>query len=286
MNHTPYLPGFSPKGGRRRLSPQDKLKQKALALQKYTIDSYQNLFHGLLPKISLVEEAADKKTRRRIYTREVTFCAFLSQIFNWNSSCREAVKLVQSCFCIDGSTAKVSSNTAAYCKARARLPLDWLVQQFQHITKHSAAVPPDKLWHGRSVKMIDGTSFRLSDTSENQAEWPQSSNQKEGCGFPRIQVQGLICLASGALLDWVETALTVHDSLAWQPLWEFFSANDIILADRAYGSFYCFATLRKKQVDMVTRLMQRRKIDPKRSQRLGKNDWLTTWKKPSGAGRK
>ena len=98
---------------------------------------------------------------------------------------------------------------------------------------------------------------------------------------PRTKVQGLICLATGILVDWVETNSNVHDSVAWKALWQFLSPGDVILADRAYGSYTSFAQLAKKQVDMVTRLNQVRKFSGENViHRYGKNDVVVAWTKP------
>ena len=88
-------------------------------------------------------------------------------------------------------------------------------------------------------------------------------------------------MATGLLLDWVETNINVHDSVAWKKLWEFFTPEDIILADRAYGSYINFSLLLKREVDMVTRLNQKRKFSLKDAlRRNSKNDIIVKWQKP------
>ncbi|WP_199349932.1 hypothetical protein [Nostoc flagelliforme] len=46
----------------------------------------------------------------------------------------------------------------------------------------------EKLWCGRNVKVIDGSTVSMPDTVENQKEYPQPSGQKEGCGFPIAKI--------------------------------------------------------------------------------------------------
>ena len=58
-----------------------------------------------------------------------------------------------------------------------------------------------KVWRGRSVKLIDGTTVSMPDTKENQKKYPQSKTQKKGIGFPIARLVGIISLGCGSVLD-------------------------------------------------------------------------------------
>jgi len=279
MDSTPYFPGFKPQGGRQRISAQARFKQEYNKVKAYQISHFRNLFQGILPADLFSKKSSQLNSRDRIFTVEVTFWAFLTQVLCGNGSCREAVKAVQGWLNLTIETA-VSSNTASYCGARARLSYFRLHTILKHVTTKSSKTSKDQLWCGRRVKMVDGTNLRLADTAKNQHEWPQPSGQKKGCGFPVVQLQGLICLATGTLLDWAETPLTVSDSKAWKALWRFLSVGDVILADRGYDSYAALNLLKKQNVDMVVRKNSRRKFKKENATRIGKNDWLVTWTKP------
>jgi hypothetical protein len=133
---------------------------------------------------------------------------------------------------------------------------------------------------GRSVKIVDGTSFSMPDTAANQAAWPQPSGQKEGCGFPVAKLVGVFSLASGALLEQAVDHLHVHDSQLFRSLWGNLEPGDIVLADRAFCSYGALASLLRRGVDTVSRLHQMRKVDLRRGRRLGPGDQLVTWSKP------
>jgi len=281
MNNSSYLPGFKPQGGRRRISEQARFNREHERMKKYKISHYRNLFKGLLPTDLFDKKKTEHNSRNRVFTAEVTFWAFLTQILWDNGSCREGVKAVQGWLKLAINSNSISSNTASYCSARLRLSYFRLCTILKHVTsKATDTIPEEKLWKKKHVKMVDGTNFRLHDTAQNQEEWPQPSEQKEGCGFPVVQLQGLICLATGVLLDWAETPLTVSDSKAWKVLWKYLSPGDVILADRAYGSYAAFNLLGHQGVDMVSRKHGARKFNKKNAERLSKNDWLVTWKKP------
>jgi hypothetical protein len=62
-------------------------------------------------------------------------------------------------------------------------------------------------------------------------------------------------------------------------LWDQLKKGDILLGDRAYGEYTTLASLPKQGVDVVARLHQRRKVDFRKAQRLGKKDGLFVWTK-------
>ena len=106
--------------------------------------------------------------RERIYTPDVTFWAFLVQVLWQNASCAEAVKAVQTWFYDADSGRQISSNTASYAAARLRVSYFKLLAFFHFITQKATVISPENLWYGRRFKKIDGTSFQLDDTEENQ----------------------------------------------------------------------------------------------------------------------
>src|SRR3974377_725557 len=80
--------------------------------------------------------------------------------------------------------AKKAFTDAAYCLARARLPL----AVFQALLRHliTAFVPDthDHLWRGHRTFLLDGSAFSMPDTPELQKAFGQPGNQPHGCGFP------------------------------------------------------------------------------------------------------
>jgi hypothetical protein len=132
---------------------------------------------------------------------------------------------------------------------------------------------------GRSVKVVDGSSTQLADTSENQKRYPQPATQKPGCGFPVMKLVALFSLTSGAILNAILGSLHHHDLRLLRGLWDQLKKGDILLGDRAFGEYTTVAGLPRQGVDVVARLHHRRKVDFRKAQRLGKNDGLFVWTK-------
>jgi hypothetical protein len=63
-------------------------------------------------------------------------------------------------------------------------------------------------------------------------------------------------------------------------LWDALQKGDILLGDRAFGEYTSLAALPKwLGVDVLARLHQRRHVDFRKAQRLGKHDGLFVWNK-------
>jgi hypothetical protein len=276
---TPFLTGFSHRlFGSQRRSMLDQLRVQSEQWRASTLSRLCEVFGSWLPANALSPADKGLNSRERLYPQSVTFWAFLSQVLNVSSSCREVVRKVQAWYAAQGQSA--DSGTSAYCQARSRLPLRSLRQVHEALVgKLSARVTPPELWLGRCVKVVDGTGLSMPDTAANQEEWPQPAEQKPGCGFPVVKVVACFCLASGALLDWVEGTLKAHDCRLLLQLLSVFKKGDVVLADRGFSSYGSLASLFARGVDAVMRLHQFRKLDWRAGKSLGKRDRLVTWKK-------
>ena len=142
------------------------------------------------------------------------------------------------------------------------------------------------LYHGRAVKIIDGSTVLMPDTSENQAAYPQQKTQAPGVGFPIARILVIFSLAVGTVLEAAmgpyQGKQTSELALLRQIVGQF-QPGDIALADRFFCSYWVIAELQRRGVDVVVRLHQRRNADFRRGRRLGKGDHLVTWPKPAHA---
>jgi len=279
FNSTPFLPGLSHcLFGRQRRSHLDELRAHAEQWRASSLSRLCEIFGPWLPATLLSPAARGVNSRQRTYPVALTFWAFLSQVLSPGAACREVVRKVQAWYAPQGRTP--DSGTSAYCQARKRLPAKRLLQLHQTLTaKLSARITASELWRGRRVKVVDGTGVSMPDTAANQQAWPQPSTQQPGCGFPVVKLAACFCLASGALLDWVEDTLAAHDCRLLQKLLPTFKNGDVVLADRGFSSFPSLATLLAQGVDAVMRVHHFRKLDWRAGKRLGRRDRLVCWRK-------
>ena len=62
-------------------------------------------------------------------------------------------------------------------------------------------LPQAWLWHGRRVRVVDGTTITMAGTPENQAAYPQQKTQKPGRGFPIARILVIFSLSVGTVLE-------------------------------------------------------------------------------------
>ena len=84
------------------------------------------LFGDLLPDHLLARSESGPDSRERILTPKVTFWAFVSQVFDVGSACRDVVRKVEAWWRWthqDSVRGKPALSPSAYCQARARLDM-------------------------------------------------------------------------------------------------------------------------------------------------------------------
>jgi putative transposase len=224
------------------------------------------------------------KARHAVFTPAVTLWAFLSQVLGKDKSCRAAVSRVL-VLLVALARGPCSEDTAAYCRARAKLPAVVLRRLGRQVAGNlERAVPSDWLWQGKHVQLVDGTTLTLPDTPENQAAYPQGPHQKPGLGFPIIRLVWLLSLATATCWDvaWGpyrgkdtgETALV-------RELLDDLAGVDVLLADRYYCTYWLVALAVARGKDVVFRMHHRRHYDFRRGRRLGKADHVVVWQRPA-----
>ena len=234
--------------------------RQPLAAAKAQLPSSPNelarLFKDAFPAHWLSPTEEGPNSRQRIFSLRLTFWTFLWQVLTPGSPCADAVLKVVAWWASLGRHG-LSPDTSPYCQARAR----WR-------------------FHDRDVIVGDGTTLSAPDTPENQRAFPQSSSQKEGCGFPLIKLVGLFSLASGALLACKTGNKHRHELQLFRALWQHLKKGDIFLADRLFCDYVTIAWLARRGIDSVLRLNEKRARDFRKGKPLGKYDRLVTWKKP------
>lgn len=241
-------------------------------------------FADVLPAPRL--EAALRETgatwRDCVYTPVLTLWAFLGQVVRPDGSCRAAVARVLAWLVARGEP-PCAPRTGPYCKARARLPEALFARLVRDTGEalHRQALA-DWRWHGRRVKLVDGTTVTMPDTEANQEEYPQQSAQQPGLGFPIARLVVVFCLACGAALDAAVGRYQGKKSgeNALLRALDSFGPEDLMLADRYFGGYFDLAYWGERRVDVVTLLHQRRRCDLRRGRRLGRGDHVVTWAKP------
>lgn len=275
MNDTPFFTPWI-----HRLAPMGRrTAQAAMRVRAYTLCQLENCFGPWLPAELFPKADQKANSRDRHYTRWRTFWCALWQGLNPQASGREVVRQLQALFGLLGGP-QISPEDGAYCRARARLPLD----QF-HQALRATALSADQLAGslgllcGRSLKVADGSALTLlADTKQNRAVYPSLQCRPHQPSFPMMRFVVLFSLVSGAILAVAQGSLAVSELSLLSQLTGQLVKGDILLGDRGFGGYPLIALLQQALgVDFIGRTPRR--MDGRRRRRLGHNDWLMEWKK-------
>jgi hypothetical protein len=269
-----------------RYSNQGRFRREVRFLQHQFLQDGNLPFSDVLSS-ELIEQAMTALQARWvdcIYTPLVTLCVFLGQVLSADHSCRAAVaRLIANR--VARKERACSAETSAYCQARKRLPEEFFSQIAPQVGRQlDANAKSDWLWKNRRVYIFDGATVSMPDTRENQQAYPQPPQQKPGLGFPLMRIAVIFSLACGAVLDvgMCRYAGKGQSELALlRQMWSLFQPGGIMLADRLMCAWTELVMLKQRNVDSVCRFTSHRKADFRRGKRLGKDDHIVTWHKPT-----
>lgn len=223
---------------------------------------------------------------RGVYTTAVMVWSFLGQVLRdgKEASCQSAVARVVS-YCNQAGIHSPSSDTGDYCRARAKLSEDALHDLSREVASELEESADERwLWKGMHSKLIDGFTFTMPDTPDNQSKYPQSRSQAPGIGLPIARAVALVSLATACVMDCAigpyrgketgESALLRSILPALRP-------GDLAVMDRYYCSFMMIAMMLAQGTQVCARRHHLRHSDFRRGRRLGKYDHIITWTRPT-----
>ena len=158
-------------------------------LQLLRILSFQGIFSDEdIQRVAV--KFVHNESRDRLFDPTTTLWVFLTQILDYDHSCRGAVARYLAFVANKGRKA-CSLNTGSYCKARMRLPEGMI----SDLTRHAALTlekecPRHWLWKERSINLVDGTTLCMPDTPSLQKSFPQPKSQKRELDF-QLQEPGI-----------------------------------------------------------------------------------------------
>jgi Transposase DDE domain len=218
-------------------------------LQRFTTEWATRLQPAAI--LTVCREMGYTGWRNRVLTPVTTVQLFLLQILHGHTACRHLPHL-----------SGLRFSAAAYCQARARLPLRFcalLLERFNRTVQRSAV--DDGRWHGHRTVLVDGSSCSMPDTPALQGAFGQSTEQRPGCGVPVAHLLGLFHAGTGVLLKLVVAPLLPHDLAQVQQVHPMVVPGDVLVADRGLCSSAHLALLVQAGVHAVRRVGARQLVD-------------------------
>ena len=207
--------------------------------------------------------------RDRLLNPIATIHLFILQILHCNTACSHLPRITGRRFSV-----------SAYCQARARLPLVLLEKLLARIGETVRPLTETGRWRGHRTWFVDGTGVSMSDTPALQQAFGQPTNQAPGCGFPVARVFALFHAGTGFLIHLLVAPLRTHEAAHVAELHPAMEPGDVLVGDRAFGTFAHLAGLLSRHLHGVFRMNQRRVVDftPERSH-------PPRWNGPTATGR-
>ena len=268
-------------------SNQGRFHQQVRFLRRQFLQDGELPFSDVLSEGTVTQalKALNVAWLDRVYSPLVTLWVFLGQVLSADHSCRSAVARLIAHRVSQGQS-PCSAETGAYCQARKRLPEQFFSTVACLVGRAlEAKVDRRWLWKGRRVYMFDGTTVTMPDTSENQQAYPQVYNQKPGLGFPIARIGAITSLSCGAIisLGFCRYAGKGEGEVSLlRRLWDVLRTGDVLLADRLIANWTNILLLQERGVEFVSRLNKaNRKPDFRRGKRLGNDDHIVRWFKPT-----
>lgn len=189
--------------------------------------------------------------RERLLSPLTTIHLFVLQVLHGNTACAHLPHLSGMAF-----------SDSAYCQARARLPLAVLQALLRRLAATCEPLTDTVgLWHGHRTWLVDGTGVSMPDTPALQRAFGQPTNQAVGCGFPVARVLALFHAGTGLLQHFLTAPLRSHEMSRVALLHPELRPGDVLVGDRACGTFAHLALLARREIHAVFRMSQRRVVD-------------------------
>jgi len=151
-----FLPFQLPRARRKVRTAQQILADEIERLKQKSFSQLGECLGKFIPSRYLDPESSGALSRRRIYSKENTFWAFLSQVLDADGGCKEVVCKLQAFAALKVGKLP-SSSTAAYCKARQKLEQSMLESILTHTTAEIRNEVNQERLNGRRVIVVDGT---------------------------------------------------------------------------------------------------------------------------------
>jgi hypothetical protein len=141
---------------------------------------------------------------------------------------------------------ELSDSTVAYTKARKRLPIELSELTFKQTNKPRDIGEESR--HGLRTFMTDGTYCQLQDTAEIREIYPPIENIGM---FPQALLQVFIRRGSGQVHDYALGNRKISELESVLPMLEKMQADELLLADDLYNSYYHFCLVLQQKAHMI-----------------------------------
>jgi hypothetical protein len=210
--------------------------------------------------------------RRRLFTPAVTVRAMIHRGLHPDKSI--AAVLTELAATLRGTL--VAPTPSAFCQARARLPRRlWRRLLDRSVERLVSLAGRRHLVFGRPLYLFDGSSVSMPDEPALVRTFGRTRTRHGPSRFPVARLAVLVLAGVEAIVDYRLARYRTAEDTLFHQIWHLIPDGSICLYDRALCSFYNFAKLAARGVDVLTRLHQRRDAERliRDGRRIGPGQW-------------
>ena len=209
-----------------------------------------------------VLQQSGKRFYERLYSPLVILWCLVFQRLNAGHSCDEVVAHVNSGAVdhlnrhrrIPLSQRVKSESTAAFCKARQRLPLAVAQSVARRLGQVGDEIADQGLWLGHHVALLDGSTIRLNPQTELVEKYGQSVNQHGKAYWVVMRIVAAFSLQTGALRDLQEGSMHDSEQSLSTGVLKKLPVGTVCVADRNFGVFSVAQAARHCELMVLFRL--------------------------------
>jgi len=143
-------------------------------------------------------------------------------------------------------SSKLSTNTAAFTKARQRLAEELVREVFTYSARLDATAP--FLWHNRPCYNTDGTYLQMQDTPELKKKFYVTQGDS---AYPQALLQAIVHQGTGQVVDFSLGTRHQSELELVCPLIDRLPVGSLLLADDLYNSYAIFALMKHLGCDLI-----------------------------------
>lgn len=144
----------------------------------------------------------------------------------------------------------ISLNTAAYSKARDRVPIK-LTRDLFNASRIIAPTNDYAHWHGHRVMIADGTYIQMQDTPTIRKEYEVKHNGEASAGYPQGLLEVVVERGTGQLYSFQLSNRHVSELSSFYEMIDQIPSGSVLLLDDLYNSFEIISKCKRKGIELL-----------------------------------
>jgi hypothetical protein len=157
-------------------------------------------------------------------------------------------------------TKDISLNTAAYSKARERIPMALADELFSN-SRIADVNNTYSHWRGHRVLIGDGTYLQMQDTDRIRAEYEVKYNGQSSEGYPQALLESISERGTGQVVTFKLSNRHVSELALFYEMIDDVSSGSLLLLDDLYNCYEIIAKCKRKGIELLMPAKRKRNYE-------------------------